>query len=238
MQPDKNRGVTMHSFWNFVLLLMLVMGTVLVIPSGSKAAEAIKLPPPATKGGMALAEALQARRTVRSFGSRPLDLTQISQILWEGDGVSEPRGLRTSPSAGATYPLDLYLVAKERGVTGLPAGVYHYDVAAHALIPLARGDFHNPVAGACLHQAWMTEAPVMVVITGEYRRCMARYGQRGIRYTHMESGNVSQNLFLAAEALGLGAGIVGAFDDKALAQVLRLPPAHEPLLVMPVGYKH
>ena len=77
----------------------------------------------------------------------------------------------------------------------------------------------------------------MVVITGEYRRCTARYGERGVRYTHMEAGNVSQNLFLAAEALGLGAGIVGAFEDKALAQVLKLPPAHEPLLVMPVGYK-
>ena len=78
----------------------------------------------------------------------------------------------------------------------------------------------------------------MVALTGEYRRCMGRYGQRGVRYTHMEAGNVSQNLFLAAESLGLGAGIVGAFDDKALAQVLKLPPAHEPLLVMPVGYKY
>jgi SagB-type dehydrogenase family enzyme len=84
----------------------------------------------------------------------------------------------------------------------------------------------------------MAEAPVMVIITGEYRRCTNRYGQRGIRYTHMEAGNVSQNLSLAAEALGLGTGIVGAFDDQALAQALKLPPAHEPLLVMPVGYKH
>ena len=83
----------------------------------------------------------------------------------------------------------------------------------------------------------MTQAPVMVVITGEYRRCTDRYGERGVRYTHMEVGNVSQNLFLAAEAQGLGAGIIGAFEDKALAQAVTLPPAHEPLLVMPVGYK-
>jgi SagB-type dehydrogenase family enzyme len=223
----------MYYFWG----LFMMLGIIMVFPSGGLAGEAIKLPPPATKGGMPLAEALQSRRTVRHFANRPVSLGQISQLLWEADGLSDPRGLRTSPSAGATYPLDLYLVVGERGVTNLPAGVYRYDVAAHELAPLVRGDFHAPVARACLHQAWMTEAPVMVLITGEYRRCTARYGQRGIRYTHMEAGNVSQNLFLAAEALGLGAGIVGAFDDKALAQVLKLPPVHEPLLVMPVGYK-
>jgi SagB-type dehydrogenase family enzyme len=129
-------------------------------------------------------------------------------------------------------------VVGERGAAHLPAGIYHYEVGSHALTPVARGDFHVRVAGACLSQTWMAQAPVMVVITGEYRRCTARYGQRGIRYTHMEAGNVSQNLFLAAESLGLGAGIVGAFDDKTLAQVLKLPPGQEPLLVMPVGYKY
>jgi len=217
--------------------LIMAMGIMLFHPSGGQGGEAIKLPPPAKKGGMAVAEALEARRTVRRFAARPLDLPQVSQLLWGADGISDPRGLRTSPSAGATYPLDLYLVVGERGVMNLPAGIYHYLVAEHALTPLAPGDLRAPVARASLHQTWMAEAPVMVVITGEYRRCMARYGQRGIRYTHMEAGNVSQNLFLTAEALGLGAGIVGAFDDKALAQVLKLPPAHEPLLVMPVGYK-
>jgi len=217
--------------------LIMVMGIMLFHPSGGQGAEVIKLPPPARHGGMAVAEALEARRTVRRFAARPLDLPQVSQLLWGADGISDPRGLRTSPSAGATYPLDLYLVVGERGVINLPAGVYRYLVAEHALQSAGSGDLRAPVARASLHQTWMAEAPVMVVITGEYRRCMARYGQRGIRYTHMEAGNVSQNLFLTAEALGLGAGIVGAFDDKALAQVLKLPPAHEPLLVMPVGYK-
>jgi SagB-type dehydrogenase family enzyme len=224
----------MYSFWAFIL----VLGIIMVFPSAGQAAEAIKLPPPATKGGMPLAEALKTRRTVRHFASRPLDLAQVSQLLWEADGLSDPRGLRTSPSAGATYPLDLYLVVRERGVKDLPPGVYRYEVHDHALTLLPPGDFHASVARACLNQAWMTEAPVLVVITGEYRRCTARYGQRGIRYTHMEAGNVSQNLFLAAEALGLGAGIVGAFEDQALAQALKLAPAHEPLLVMPLGYKY
>ncbi|MFA4902098.1 MAG: SagB/ThcOx family dehydrogenase [Desulfobaccales bacterium] len=224
----------MHICWS----LILVVGIAMVFQSDGLAEEAIKLPPPVTKGGMALTEALQARRTVRHFATRPLDLAQLSQLLWEADGASDPQGHRTSPSAGATYPLNLYVVAGERGVANLPAGTYHYEIAAQALAPLARGDLRAVVARACLNQAWMTAAPVLIVITGEYRRCTARYGQRGIRYTHMEAGNVSQNLFLAAESLGLGAGIVGAFEDKALAQVLKLPPAHEPLLVMPVGYKH
>jgi SagB-type dehydrogenase family enzyme len=223
----------MHIWWS----LTMVLGITLFHPSGTPGAEAIKLPPPVTRGGMPLAEALRDRRTVRTFASRPLDLGQISQLLWGADGMSDSRGLRTSPSAGATYPLDLYLVAGERGVQDLPAGVYHYQVAAHALTPVAPGDVRAAVARASLHQSWMAQAPVMVVITGEYRRCAARYGERGGRYTHMEAGNVSQNLFLTAEALGLGAGIVGAFEDKALTQVLKLPLGHEPLLVMPVGYK-
>jgi SagB-type dehydrogenase family enzyme len=214
------------------------MGIMLLRPSGGQGAEAVKLPPPVTQGGMPLVEALEVRRTVRSFASRSLDLKQVSQLLWGADGASDPRGLRTSPSAGATYPLDLYLVAGERGVKDLATGVYHYLVAGHALGPVASGDARAAVARTSLHQSWMAEAPVMVVITGEYRRCTARYGERGVRYTHMEAGNVSQNLFLAAEALGLGAGIVGAFEDEALAQVLKLPPTHKPLLVMPVGYKH
>jgi SagB-type dehydrogenase family enzyme len=234
VRPYEKRGDVMHICWS----LILVMGIIVVLPSGGLAGESIKLPPPATKGGMPLAEALNARRTVRQFAARALDLAQLSQLLWEADGMSDPQGHRTSPSAGATYPLDLYVVVGERGVTNLAAGIYHYDVHAQALAPWARGDFRAAVARACLNQAWMTEAPMLVVSTGEYRRCTARYGQRGIRYTHMEAGNVSQNLFLAAESLGLGAGIVGAFEDQALAQVLKLPPAHEPLLVMPVGYKH
>jgi SagB-type dehydrogenase family enzyme len=224
----------MYTWWSFIM----VMGILLVPASGGQGAEAIKLPPPVKQGGMSLAAALEVRRTVRRFASRALDLAQISQLLWSADGTSDPRGLRTSPSAGATYPLDLYLVVGERGVKDMPAGVYRYQVGAHALTLEVPGEVRAAVARASRHQSWMTQAPVMVVITGEYRRCAARYGERGVRYTHMEAGNVSQNLFLAAEALGLGAGIVGAFEDKALAQVLKLPPAHEPLLVMPVGYKH
>lgn len=200
-------------------------------------AEVIKLPPPSHKGAVSVEEALKARRTVREFAARGLDLKQVSQLLWGADGLSDPRGLRTAASAGATYPLEVYLVAGERGVAGLPAGVYRYLVKEHSLEPGVKGDLRQAVARASLHQAWMAHAPVMVVIAAEYRRCTARYGERGIMYTHMESGHAGTNLFLQAEALGMGAGIAGAFEDKGLAQVLGLPKEQVPLLVMPVGYK-
>jgi SagB-type dehydrogenase family enzyme len=207
-------------------------------PAGGQGGEVTKLTPPAHKGTMSVEEALQQRRTVRHFASRALDMQQVSQLLWGADGISDRRGYRTAASAGATYPLELYLVVGERGVANLAPGLYRYHPQEHALELTARDDLRGAVARASLHQTWMAEAPIMVVIAAEFRRCTARYGERGIMYTHMESGHVGQNLFLQAEAMGLGAGIVGAFDDRGLSQALKLPAAHVPLLVMPVGYKY
>ncbi len=220
--------------WGMVMIILGLFFT----PSAGQGAEVVKLPQPTHKGAVSVAEALKARRTVRHFANRPLALAQVGQLLWAADGLSDPRGLRTAPSAGATYPLELYLVAGERGVSGLAPGIYRYLVADHALELAVPGDQRTAVARAALNQSWMAEAPVMAVIAGDYRRCTARYGERGVMYTHMEAGNVSQNLFLQAEALGLGAGIVGAFEDKGLAQVVKLPPGQVPLLVMPVGFKY
>ena len=224
----------MKIVWGSVMLLI----GLLFIPSGSRGEAIIKLPPPVHQGKLSVEEALSLRRTVRHFANRALDLKQVSQLLWGADGLSDPRGLRTAPSAGATYPLDLYLVVGERGVGQLGPGLYHYRPGDHSLELASKGDLRAGVARAALHQTWMAEAPVIVVITGEYSRCTRRYGERGIMYTHMEAGNVGQNLFLQAEALGLGAGIVGAFVDYSMTQVLGLPKEHEPLLIMPVGYKH
>lgn len=216
----------------------MVFLMLLATPGLGQEKQVIKLPVPADKGAMSVEEALSKRRTVRRFASRPLTLAQVSQLLWGASGVSDPRGLRTAPSAGATYPLELYLVVGERGVAEIPPGVYRYLPQPHVLEATAvKGDVRAQVARISLHQNWMAEAPVMVVTAAEYQRCMARYGNRGIQYTHMEVGHVGQNLFLQAEALGLACGIVGAFEDRALSQALKLPANHEPLLVMPVGYK-
>ena len=201
------------------------------------AAEAIKLPAPVTKGTVSVEEALQGRRSNRQFANRPLELAQISQLLWAADGINNPQGKRTAPAARAAYVIDLYVVVGERGVTNLAPGVYRYLVADNALEPVAQGEFRAGVAKACNSQAWIEKAPVIVVITGDYARCAVKNGDKAPMYTHMESGFVAQNLFLQVGALGLGAGIAGGFNDKALSQTLKLPQNDLPLLVMPVGYK-
>lgn len=222
----------MHRNWGLAMVLVGLLGS-----SGAAGAEGVKLPPPAFKGKVSLEETLKARRTVRHFAGRSLTLAQVSQLLWAAYGVSDSRGFRTAPSAGATFPLEVYLVAGERGVESLPPGVYRYQPGPHSLLPVLSGDARAGVARASLHQGWMAEAPVMVVFAAEFKRCTDRYGARGVMYTHMEAGHAGQNLFLQAEALGLGAGIVGAFEERDLARTLKLPREHEPLLVMPVGYK-
>jgi SagB-type dehydrogenase family enzyme len=216
---------------------MIILAGLLLSAGLAWGADTVKLPAPERQGKVSLEEALQSRRTVRRFAARELTLAQVSQLLWAADGVNDPRGLRTAPSAGATYPLELYLVAGERGVRDLAPGVYRYLPGGYALELTRPGDLRREVARACLHQTWMADAPVMVVFAAEYRRTTARYGERGIRYTHMEVGHAAQNLFLQTGALGLGAGIVGAFEDQTLGRLLHLPAPHEPLLVMPVGYK-
>jgi len=224
----------MNLIWGAI---MLIFG-IFFQPPAATGVDLVRLPQPAYKGAVSVEEALKARRTVRRFASRSLDLPQVSQLLWATDGISDPRGLRTAPSAGATYPLEIYLVAGDGGVSGLAPGVYRYRPGDHALELTLKGDLRVKVAQASLNQSWMATAPVMVVLAAEFSRCTARYGQRGVMYTHMESGLAGENLFLQAEALGLGAGIVGAFEDQLLHRSLGLPQEHAPLLVMPVGYKY
>ena len=220
-----------------MLSLVMVLGFTLGNLTAGFGAEAIKLPPPATKGTMSVEEALQNRRSTRKFANRSLELAQISQLLWAADGINNPQGKKTAPAARAAYAVDLYLVVGERGVTNLAPGIYRFLVTDQALELVDKGEFRAAVAKACNSQAWIGEAPAIMVITGDYARCAVKNGDKAQMYTHMESGFVAQNLFLQAGALGLGAGIVGGFNDKALAQTLKLPQNDVPLLVMPVGYK-
>ena len=152
-------------------VFMIFLG-IISSPPGGEAAEVVKLPPPAFEGVMSVEEALKRRRTVRRFASRGLELKQVSQLLW-ARGLKRPRGLRTAASAGATYPMELYLVVGERGVAQLAPGLYHYRPAEPGLELLQKGDLRAAAARASLSQGWMAEAPVMVVIAAEYRRCQA-----------------------------------------------------------------
>ena len=200
---------------------------------------AIVLPKPSLDGKVSVEKAIQQRRTVRDFRETPLSIPHLGQLLWAAQGITDPNGVgRSAPSGGARYPLDIYVIVGKKGVEGLGEGAYHYAPGNHSIALMNKKDLRSEIGSASLGQMWMAGAPVMFIITAEYRRITGRYGDRGIRYARIEAGHVGQNLFLQAEALGLGAGIVGAFNDAEVVKVMGIPPQHEPLLIMPVGYKN
>ena len=199
---------------------------------------AMVLPKPSLDGKVSVERAIQQRRTIRDFKETPLSIPHLSQLLWAAQGITDPKGLgRSAPSGGARYPLDIYVIVGKKGVEGLGEGVYHYAPENHSISSIDKKDLRREIGLDSLGQMWMAGAPVMFVITAEYQRITRRYGERGIRYAQIEVGHVGQNLFLQAEALGLGAGIVGAFNDAEVVRVMGIPREHEPLLIMPVGYK-
>jgi SagB-type dehydrogenase family enzyme len=198
---------------------------------------AIRLSTPAYDGKVSVERAIKERRTIRSFQPKNLTLGQLSQLFWAAQGITDERNrFRAVPSGGALYPLDVYAVVGDGGVEGLKSGVYHYQPETHAIKLVRKGDKRKEVAGASLWQMWMARAPVMFVITSEYERITRKYGKRGIRYAQIEVGHVGQNIFLQSGALGLAAGIVGAFHDDAVAEAIGAPKDHKPLIIMPVGY--
>jgi SagB-type dehydrogenase family enzyme len=198
----------------------------------------MRLPQPDVAGRVPLEKIIKSRRTIRSFASSRIALKDFSQMLWAAQGIIEAGGFRRSvPSGGALYPIDVYGVVGENGVEELEAAVYHYEPRSHEITLRVAGDLRQEVARAALGQMWMAGAPVNLIVTAEYKRSSSKYGERGVRYSMIEAGHVGQNIFLQAEALGLGAGIVGAFQDQEVIRVVKLDPGHEPLLLMPVGYK-
>jgi len=197
------------------------------------AATTIILPAPATDGALSLEETLARRRSVRSFAAEPLTLEQLSQILWAAQGGTYRGERRTAPSAGALYPLELYLVVG--AVDGLTSGVYHYRQESHALERTLEGDLRRSLAVAAVDQSWVARAPATLVITAVHRRTAIKYGTRAERYVAIEVGCAGENVYLQATALGLGTTMVGAFQDDRVHQLLDLPADHRPMVLMPLG---
>lgn len=193
------------------------------------------LPTPIYDSQTSVEQALQARRSERAYSLDPLTLVEVSQLLWAAQGLTDPEGLRTAPSAGALYPLDIYLLA--RNVTGLPEGVYHYQPLDHMLTLIDIGDKQQGVFEAALEQSSVKDAPAVFVISAVYGRTTEKYGQRGIRYVHMEVGHAAQNVYLQAEALALGTVFVGAFHEDKVKVILQMSEEEVPLGLMPVGRK-
>jgi len=198
----------------------------------------MKLRQPEFDGKISLERTIKNRRTCRGFRSDPLSQREFSQLLWAAYGTTDDRGFkRAAPSGGAIYPMDLYAVVGTGGIKDLEAGTYHYDPNGHRIYRNFEGDIRIDLARAALSQMWMANAPLDLVITAEYRRIRVKYGDRGVRYALMEAGHIGQNIFLQAEAMGLGTGIVGAFQDENVSKVMKIPKEHEPLLIMAIGHK-
>jgi len=185
----------------------------------------IALPPPSLVGKVSVEAALAKRRSVRSFAQQDLTLQQTGQLAWAAQGITDASGgRRTSPSAGAIYPMKVYLVKHD--------GVFEYVPDGHKLRRLFGDDRRADLNS----QPSVRQAPLDIVITGDYAKTRAKYDERAERYVIIEAGHIGQNIHLQAVALGLGSVSVGAFNDGVVTEVLALPSRETPLYIIPVGY--
>jgi SagB-type dehydrogenase family enzyme len=211
-------------FFPGVFLAVLALGMTI-------RAETVSLPEPIRSGPVSVEQALELRRSVRAFSDSSLSLAEAGQLLWAAQGVTRERGRRTAPSAGATYPLEVYLVAGN--VEELEPGIYRYLPGEHGLEPVTTGDRREDLAAACLGQQAVRRAALSLVIGAEFSRTAKRYGKRAERYVYLEAGHAAENVCLECVALGLGMVCVGAFEDAAVKRVLEMKEA--PVYVLPVG---
>ena len=223
-----------------ILLFVFVTGSFFCQEKGGKTdmnktvTDLIQLPSPEFKSSTSLEEAILTRRSIRDYTKEPLSTKEVSQILWSAQGITdEASGLRSAPSAGATFPLEVYLAVSN--VKDLNAGLYKYDPFNNTLKLLAEGDKRFDIANAALKQGSIEKSAAMVILTAVYERTSVRYGNRTERYVNMDIGHAGQNIYLQAVSLGLGTVMIGAFNDDALKKVLNLPDNEFPLAIYPLG---
>jgi SagB-type dehydrogenase family enzyme len=213
--------------------LALALTVAGAVPAGATEEKLKALPAPRLDGPVSVEQALARRRSLRSYAAAQLSLADAAQLLWAAQGVTGAGGLRTAPSAGALYPLELYLAAG--AVAELSPGLYHYEPQQHRLALVHAGDLRRALAQAALGQDWLADAPAVLVLAAVPERTARKYGARAARYVPMEAGHAAENVYLQAVALGLGSVVVGAFDDARLARAAHLPAGVEPLALLPVG---
>jgi SagB-type dehydrogenase family enzyme len=207
-----------------------------VMPALAQVPRTIYLPAPKIDGNVSVERALHLRRSVRSFTGAPVTIIDLAQVLWAAQGITEPNQCHsTAPSAGALYPLTLFIVASAS--KDLQAGIYRYEPAGHALVPIQQGDKRMALAKSTFgRQLWIANAPIILILTGNYNQTARKYGARAKRYVHIEAGHVAQNVYLQVQTLDLGTTAIGAFDDNKVLTVLKAGPDETPLLIMPVGH--
>ncbi|MCK5699136.1 MAG: SagB/ThcOx family dehydrogenase [Candidatus Aenigmarchaeota archaeon] len=181
-----------------------------------------------------LEKSIYNRYSERSFKGLPVKLNTLSKIIWSAQGTTNEPKRRTTPSAGAIHPLELFIISKD--VTDLENGIYHYLPQEHALDPQKEGSFMESLACACFHQTFIQDAAFAIIIAGDFEKTKQKYRERGERYIFMEAGHACQNMSLMATNLLLGTVVIGAFNDKELRDLLNLGDWY-PITVMPFGYE-
>ena len=200
-------------------------------------AKVVRLPAP-EESVAPLVDALNLRKSVRSFSDEAVSMEQLSRLLQSADGITHGWGgmaMRTAPSGGALYPVNLYVAVSK--VEGLEAGIYHFQPPDSTLELIEAGDFDARLRAAAFDQECVGSSPVAVILTARFERSTKKYADRGYRYTYIEAGAICQNIYLQATALKLGTVAVGAFNDDALNELLKIGGREEAsLLIMPVGH--
>ncbi len=204
------------------------------IISQTKSPIEIALPEPIYSSHISIEEALKNRRSARRYKNQAITLRQISQLLWAAQGISSDSGCRTAPSAGALYPLEVYLIA--RNVKNLSPGIYHYEPKKHVLKKLKEGDISIQLTRAAMGQQAVKSSAANIVITAVFSRTVKKYGKLGKRFVFMEAGHAAQNIYLQAVSLNLATVSIGAFDAAQVRQSLGIID-EEPLYLLPVGEK-
>jgi len=229
---------------SFLGILSLLFAALFILADPAAAAEAqggaaavtadeISLPAPAKTGTLSVEAAMAQRRSVRELTESAVTLNQLSQLLWAAQGITDEKGLkRTAPSAGAKYPIEIFIVAGN--VDGLASGIYRYRPQTHSLALVKKGDARAALCDEAVSQEWVRTAPLDLIITAVFERTRVKYGDRAERYVHIEVGAVAENVYLQAESLGLATTFVGAFTDEGVKKVLGLGD-EAPLGIMPIG---
>ena len=196
--------------------------------------ESIQLPKPSYQGNLFVEEAINQRRSIREYQDKSLTLTEVSQLLWAAQGLNV-KGGRVAPSAGALYPMEIYLVVKD--VENLSPAVYHYLNKSHSLELYSESQIDSELAEASYSQSWVEKAPVKIIISGIFERTTSKYGERGIQFVYQESGHIAQNVYLQAESLDLGTVVVGGFNQGKIDKLFNFNEWQQVLYIMPVGWK-
>ncbi|MBW1855453.1 MAG: SagB/ThcOx family dehydrogenase, partial [Deltaproteobacteria bacterium] len=174
-------------------------------------------------------------RSIREYQNKHLTKETLSCLLWASTGISRKEGayeFRTSPSAGALYPIETYLVVNN--VKEVESGLYHYNIQNHYLELLKKGDYAVETAKAALNQKMCVQAPVVFIWTAVFERMKWKYGQRAYRYVYLDAGHIAENLALTATSLKLGSCQIGALFDDEVNKIIDVDGTAESVIYMSV----